>query len=304
MSRNPIARFLELSRSPFFVAIIVPALLGTALAWREAGAFDLPRFIVALLGLVAAHAGGNLFNDYFDFRLGADRANPYRGPFSGGSPHIVEGREPDRAFLRLALGSFAVALACGAWLAWVVDRGFGPIVVLALAGAFCGVFYTTPPLKFSYRGFGEVCIFLAFGVLPVAGAYYVQTGILTKSPFFLGLPPALLITNIIWINQFPDREPDAAAGKRHLVARLRPEEARWGYHGMAAAAFVLIAVFALQRGATWLLLGLAGLPPALAAALCLHRHCREPLALRPAQALTIAAHVASGLGLCAGVLLR
>lgn len=297
-------RFLRLSRSPFLTAIVTPVVFATALAYRDAGRVDGLRFLLTLVGLAAAHLGANLLNDYFDFRLGADLANPWRNRFSGGSPDIVEGREKAGVFLRWGLASLAVAAAAGAALAWQVDRGVGPVAWLALAGFACGFLYTAPPVKLVYRGLGEATIFLAFGVLPVWGTYYVQTGVLSARAFAAGLPLACLITNILWINEFPDHDADRAAGKRHLVVRLGLGASRFVYEALAAAAFLLIGAFsAAGVYGPWGLLGLAGLLPAGAAAAILHRRYRDPPALVPAQGLTIAAHLATGLLLTAGLLL-
>ncbi len=295
-------RFLELSRAPFFTAIITPGIFGAILAYRETGHISWLRFILTIVGLVAAHAGANLSNDYFDFRLGADLNNPNRNKFSGGSPHIVEGREKARTFLFFGLASFAVALGCGLALAWIVDRGIGPVIGLAALGFALAFFYTAPPLKLVYHGWGEPAIFVAFGLLPVLGAYYVQTGALSAWPLIAGLPLSFLITNILWINEFPDYASDRDAGKRHLVVRLGLSASRYVYHGMVLAAFALIAALSLDgRFGRWGLLGLGALPFAAGAAAILHRHFREPPALEKAQGLTIATHLATGLLLCVGL---
>jgi 1,4-dihydroxy-2-naphthoate polyprenyltransferase len=294
-------RFLVYARAPFLTAAVVPALLGAALAWHEVRAFDGLRFALALFGLALAHAGVNLSNDYFDFRQGADQNNRNRNRFSGGSPFMVEGTESPRRFLHYMLAAFALALACGIALAGLVDRGVGPVAWLMLAGFFGGFFYTAPPLRFAYRGVGEIFIFLCFGPLSVLGAYYVQTASLSWRAALLGVPIGLLITNVLWINQFPDAESDGAAGKRTLVVRLGLARARWGYHGMALAAGLTVTVLAV--GSYWMLLGLLAAPLIFRAGLTLHRHYEEPQALLPAMGQTVAAHLALGVLLTVALLL-
>jgi 1,4-dihydroxy-2-naphthoate polyprenyltransferase len=295
-------KFLIISRSPFFTAIAAPVIFATIVAWRDTGLFSGWLFLATLIGAVTAHAGANIFNDYYDFKLGADRNNPYRNKFSGGSPHMVMGWEKPSVFLTYGLLSFAVALVCGVLVAWKVDHRWGPIAWLALSGFACGFFYTASPFKLVYRGWGEVLIFIAFGILPVVGAYYVQTKELSPKAFLLGLPFALLVTNILWINEFPDYESDKAAGKRHMVVRLGLPVARFGFHAMLTAAFVLLLVFSFTPIlGRWGLIGTLGLLPALAAAVILHRHYDNPPALEKAQGLTILANLATGLLLCVGV---
>lgn len=296
-------RYLVLARAPFFTAIVIPVILATLLAWRETGRIDWVRFALALVGVVGAHAGANLMNDFYDFQLGADQINPNRNRFSGGSPHLVQGLEKPSVFFGLGVLSFSVACACGVALMWMVDRGFGPVAVIALAGFILAFFYTAPPLKLVYRGFGEFSIFLGFGLLPALGAYYVQTAALTWNALLIGVTPGLLITNILWINEFPDYESDKEVGKNHWVVRLGPAASRYGYYFFAAVAFAV--VFLLGFFPTigkWSWLGLLALPLNIGAALILHRHYLEPRVLEKAQGLTIAVNMIAGLLVAAGMI--
>ena len=297
-------RFLTISRAPFFSAVITPLIFGTALAFKAAGQVDWLNFFLCLAGLVAAHAGANIFNDYYDYKLGADRNNPHRNQFSGGSPHIVEGLEKASTFYRFGAASLAAAAIFGGLLAWRVDGGFGPIAWLMLAGFGIGFFYTAPPLKLAYRTLGELCIFLAFGPLPVIGVWYVQTGTLSWLPFAASIPLSLLITNIIFINEFPDYKSDRDAGKRNIVVRLGLAPSRYVYHAMSLAAFALIIFFSVGTlFGPWGIIGLAGLPTAVIAAKSLHRRFETPADLMQAQGLTIATHLLTGLLLSIGVVL-
>lgn len=296
--------YLVLARAPFLTASVVPVLLGTALAYRLKGAFRPLDFVLVLLGMVFAHLGVNLANDYFDFQQGADQNNQFRNPFSGGSPSLAEGRESPLRFLRLFLLSFALAALCGITLMVRVDRGIGPIFWIALAGFVSGFFYTAPPLKFVYRGLGELFIMLGFGVLPVLGTYYVQTGMLALEPVIAGAAVGLLTTNILYINQFPDYRSDKEAGKSTLVVRLGTARARFLYPIFLACAALFIALGpALFRFPLFYLAGLLALAPAVAAGAILMRYHGEPPRLLKGQALTIVTQLCTGLLLTVGVLL-
>jgi 1,4-dihydroxy-2-naphthoate octaprenyltransferase len=124
------------------------------------------------------------------------------------------------------------------------------------AGLAIGWAYSAPPLQLNSRGVGELCVATGF-LLVVAGADYAQRSALAPLSWLAGVPYALLVANILYINQFPDREADRASGKLHWVARLQPETAAWGY-----GLILLLAALALLGG---ILLGL--LPLAAAGAL-------------------------------------
>ncbi len=298
-------RYLELSRAPFFTAIITPVLMATALAWNTHDTIDWPVFLLTLLSLTAAHAGANLLNDYFDWRLGADQLNENRNKFSGGSPHIVEGKASASLFLWFGIASFAVCLASGLVMFFLCGQALLPLFLMGIAGIIIAVFYTAPPFKFSYRGLGEICIFAAFGILPVIGGYYVQTGEVTGWVIVACLPLAFLVTNIVYVNEFPDYESDREAGKRGLVVRLGTGRARYLYLLFALAAFAAVGWLAIASPfGGWTALGLVGLPLALAATAVLFKHAGEPPALLPAQGLTIVTHLLTGILLTVGLLLK
>ncbi len=298
-------RYLELSRAPFFTAIIVPVIFSTALAWRSQGEVNWLVFSLSLLSLVAAHAGANLLNDYYDWRLGADQLNRNRNRFSGGSPHLVEGKAKPSLFLGLGITSFAVSAGAGLATILLCGRALFPLALMGLAGLAIGFFYTAPPLKLAYRGLGELCIFLAFGILPVVGIYYLQAGEINSTVVLASLPLAFLVTNIILINEFPDYESDREAGKRQLVVRLGTGKARYLYLILVLASLGgIIWVCCASHYSGWMWLALGGLTLALVATVILFRHHREPGALIPAQSLTIAAHLLTGIMLTLGLLVK
>jgi 1,4-dihydroxy-2-naphthoate octaprenyltransferase len=100
----------------------------------------------------------------------------------------------------------------------------------------------------------------------------------------------LLVTNILFINQFPDRQADEKSGKRHWVVRLQPVVAARMYVGIGlAAAGVLMAAIVLGTLPPMSLFALAGTVPAISAARQLKLHATEPARLAPAIRSTLAA---------------
>ncbi len=299
-----ITRYLAYARAPFLTASVVPVFVGGALAYKVGADFSWLYFILTLSGMVFAHLGINLFNDYHDYLQGADQGNRRRSPFNGGSSHLVEGTEKPGTIFKMAVFSLAIAAAMGGALAFLVDGGIGPIFWLALFGFLGGFFYTAPPLKFAYRGAGEIAILLNFGVLPTMGAYYVQTGSLALAPAVAGVAIGFAITNVLWINQFPDRDSDMEAGKRTLVVRMGTRRASYMYLVFLAgsASFIALPSFWPALG-PYYALGLLGLLPSLAAAAILLRRHGDPSKLEKGQAFTILAHLAMGVLVTVGILI-
>lgn len=285
---NPIKRYLLATRPAFLTIALAGCLLGFATALETA--FSWPLALLTLFLAIATQAGVNVFNDYYDHLNGSDEANVDRlFPFTGGSRFIQNGVMSPRQTLLYALILFAGVIAGGLWL--IATRGAG-LFWIGFSGLLIGWAYSAPPLKLNSRGLGEVCVAAGF-LLIVAGADFVQRGALSLNPWLIGLPYALLVTNILYINQFPDRAADIQAGKLHWVARLPPATAARGYWLILAAA-VLALCWLVASG--WLpalaLVSLLAVLPALKAGRLLSEHAGEPAKLAPALQMTIvAAHL-------------
>ena len=298
--RNPVLRYVLATRPAFLSVTLVGCLLGIACASGAGVRVDSLSAVLTCLFAVVAHAGVNVLNDYFDARNGTDAQNTERVyPFTGGSRFIQNGILTERETGRFGYLLLACVVPAGLWLAF---NSSPQLLVLGFAGLVVGWAYSAPPLQLVCRGLGECAITIAWSLV-VMGADLVQRRMLAPEALVAGLAYALLVTNILFINQFPDERADEAAGKRTLVVRLRP--------GPARAVYTLIALLS----AMLLVLGVAGriLPkPALlallplllsaAAARALWLSGGKPANLGGAIRLTIPAALAFGLVL-AGALL-
>ena len=296
--------WLVITRAPFLTAILVPILIGAA--WVAYSGIVRPfpwtPFWLALFAGICLHVAANTFNDYFDWRSGTDPANNnYFLPYSGGSRSIELGLISEKALFRVALIALVISGALGLALALISGPG---VLLFGLVGALSAYFYTAPPLRLAARkGLGELLVGLNFGPLATAGTVYALTGRVTLADFLVGLPIGMLVTAILWINQFPDEEADRLTGKINLVVILGAKRARWGYLLLLVAAFglalLLLANGLLPLGA---LLILGGLPLAIYAGRIALREYNQRTLVR-ANAATIQLHLVSGLLMVAGLLL-
>jgi 1,4-dihydroxy-2-naphthoate octaprenyltransferase len=239
-------------------AAVAPVLVGTSLA-LGAGHFKALAFVAALLGAIFIQVGTNLSNDYSDARRGADtedRLGPVRVTAGG----LV----PPRQVLVATYVTFGLAVLCGVYLVYVAGW---ELIAVGAASILAGVLYTGGPRPYGYEGLGEVFVFLFFGIVAVAGSYYVQTRALPWQAFVCAVPVGLLASAILVVNNVRDVDTDRRAGKRTLAVRLGRERTRNLYAAMLALAFLCAPLpWLLGSMTAWLLLCWGALPLAVSVA--------------------------------------
>jgi 1,4-dihydroxy-2-naphthoate polyprenyltransferase len=238
--------WLMAARPRTLPAAVAPVLVGTSLALGD-GHFHPLAFVAALLGAIFIQVGTNLSNDYSDARRGADtedRLGPVRVTAGG----LV----PPGQVLVATYVTFGLAVACGAYL--IAVAGWALLAVGA-ASILAGVLYTGGPRPYGYEGLGELFVFLFFGIVAVAGSYYVQVQKLPWEAFVCAVPVGLLASAILVVNNVRDLETDRRAGKRTLAVRLGRERTRGLYVAMLVLAFATAPVAWWAGSMTaWLLL--------------------------------------------------
>lgn len=246
--------WLTATRPRTLPAAVAPVLVGTALAW-QAGRFDAWAAAICLGFALLIQIGTNFANDYYDFVKGADtavRVGPRRAVASG----WVTPAAMRHAMTAVFLAAFLLGLSLVAW--------GGPwLIVIGVASVLCGFAYTGGPYPLGYHGWGDVFVFLFFGLVAVGATYFVQAGWPLLGVWLLAVPVGLLATNILVANNYRDVETDTAAGKRTLVVRFGRGFARAQFSLSLFLAFALVPVAAWQlAGAWWLMLTWILLPEA------------------------------------------
>lgn len=201
-------------------AAIAPVLVATSLAGSDA---DFAMAGLALVVSLALQVGVNCANDYSDGIRGTDdnRVGPIRLVASG----IASAKSVKQA----AFISFAVAAVVGLVLALLTSLW---LVAVGAAAIYAAWTYTGSKRPYGYLGFGEISVFLFFGLVATVGSYYVQTQEITWQSFIVAIPMGCLACAILAINNLRDRAQDELVGKRTLAVRLGDSRARKLFIGL------------------------------------------------------------------------
>ena len=247
-------RWVAGARPRTLPAAVVPVAVGAACAVGEGGMIWW-RVAAALVVSLGLQVGTNYANDYSDGVRGTDTARV--GPVR----LVASGLAPPKAVKRAALLAFGVAALAGLALAIAV----GPVLLLVGAAAIAaGWFYTGGPKPYGYYGFGELFVFVFFGLVATAGTTYVVTERLTGLSVVAGAAVGALACALLVVNNLRDIPTDRAAGKKTLAVRLGDGPTRVLYQGLIAAAFIaaMVAAFVWRLPAALVLLAVPlGLRP-------------------------------------------
>ena len=228
-TRSGLRVWVLAARLPTLTAAVAPVAVGTGVAIGDDVAALGPA-LAALLGALAIQVGANLANDVSDFRRGADSETRI------GPPRVTQlGLLSERQVVAGMWTAFAAATLAGLYL--VAVAGW-PVVAVGLASIAAALAYTGGPWPFGYRGLGEVFTFVFFGLVAVAGTYYVQAEELTAGVLAATVPVGLTVTAILMVNNIRDIETDAAAGKRTLAVMIGRPRARWLFVATVASAYL------------------------------------------------------------------
>ncbi|MGO8877503.1 MAG: 1,4-dihydroxy-2-naphthoate polyprenyltransferase [Acidimicrobiales bacterium] len=216
---------------------VVPVLVGSAVASAQ-GHLIWWRSAAALVVSLALQVGVNYANDFSDGVRGTDtvRVGPVRLVAGGLAEPKAVRRAAWLSFLLAGLAGLALALVTSPWLLLV-----GAVSVAA------AWFYTGGPRPYGYAGFGEIFVFVFFGIVAVVGTAYVSLHRVTGLAVLAAVPVGLLAVSVLVVNNLRDIPTDALVGKRTLAVRLGESSTRWLYVACVAGAFVTAAALAADR---------------------------------------------------------
>ena len=296
----PVGRlWFQALRAPFLIASIIPVLVGALAAWQIRTAFNLPFFLLCLVGAIFIHLGANMANDAWDFRSRNDLYVHHLNPFAGGGRVLIRGVLNPTTHLAVALGFLGLGSLIGIYL--VTQVGL-PLLWIGIFGVAVAYSYVGPPLRLAHHGLGEIAVGIEFGPVTVLGTYFVLARAFDAPAIVLSVSLGILVAGILWINEVPDIQADATVGKLTMVVRLGIKRATRVFAGIVVAAYAVLVLGVVAAGLTpWALLGLLALPLAVKPVRGLRDAGPDPHALIPSNAGMIMATLATGILLLVGL---
>jgi 1,4-dihydroxy-2-naphthoate polyprenyltransferase len=227
---------LRATRPTFLSLTPVCVLIGIGAALQSHARISITDCVLVFIGALLAHISVNLLNEYDDFRSGLDSLT-VRTPFSGGSGSLP--LHPEAATATRMFGIITLLASGGIGLYFVIEKGV-TLLPLGLIGLLLVIAYT--PLL-TRRPL--LCLFapgLGFGPLMIMGSSFALCGAYTWVAAAASLPPLLLVSELLLVNQFPDIDADRQVGRRHLPIVIGRKRSAILFGIMILASFGAIAI--------------------------------------------------------------
>jgi len=286
--------WLRACRFHFVPTSVLPAVLGSIIAWSRFGEFHFCNFFLVIAGVAINHVGLNMIDDVFDYSHAVDTTHVNgKNPYTGGSGVLTEGSLPAGHVLAASAFCFLVTIIITIYLTIAVGW---LVLIFSMIGILSSVFYTMPPVRYGYRGFGELGLLINFGPVICLGAFYVQTKSLAMEPFVISFTLGFMMWSMIIINEIPDYEEDRRGGKLNLVARFGKKTGIILYVAGLIGAYGTILVSVLLGVAPFLvLIAFLTVPIAYSTCIVLKEQYSDRIGIIPANQAMIKVHAMTGM---------
>ena len=232
--RPDFRQWLQGARLRTLPLAIAPVVLGTASAiWRES--FDALLFGLTLVLAISIQVGVNFANDYSDGIRGTDQ-------YRVGPPRLTgSGAANPRSVLALALIFFGLAALAGVVVVVVSQEWW---LLLLGAGALIAAWtYTGGKTPYGYRGFGELVVFVFFGLVATVGTAYIQVGEIPWESWLTGSAAGFFASAVLLENNLRDIEQDTKADKRTLAVLIGKQSSRVTILVLLALPYLILGFF-------------------------------------------------------------
>lgn len=231
---SPLKIWITAVRPFAYPASITPVLLGVALSNWACFPVQWMYFAITLIGVVCFHTGANLLNDCYDYERGLDTE------ILSTSGALVRGWITKGQILTVAAIFLFIGMICGLVLVYYAGR---MVLWIGIAGTLISLGYTNPVFSLKYHGMGDIAIFVAFGLLPVFGAWWVQTQSFSWAPVLWSLPISCFTVGILHANNWRDIEMDIARNCRTLASRLGDRGSSVYYRMLMVMPYILVLIY-------------------------------------------------------------
>ena len=297
-------------RGNFLILSILLVAIGLSLSAHYikkagAGSFSVPEALFLIIGVVLTHTSVNLFNEYSDYKTGID-SNTQRTPFSGGSGMIQSGQTTPVAVNTAAWQTLFFAFIIGLYF---VIMSHWVLFIIMVIGALSIVYYTRYLARWLV---GELFAGLSLGSLVVVGTFIAMTGdssstfsdLFPMEVILVSIPPGILTSLLLFLNEFPDAEADRKGGRYHLVIWLGKKKASALYVAglILVYAFIIIAPL-LHAASYWVLIACGSIPFAVKAGITALRHYDDAPGLTQALGMNVVTVLSTDALLALGVLI-
>ncbi len=234
--------------------------MGCGLAWFY-GAFDYTVTILAIITATLIQIFSNFANDYGDSMKGTD--NKYRlGPTRTVQSGEISKTEMERGMMAvggLSLLSGFLLVYKGAW--HTSKAVFFIFIALGFLSLVAAYYYTAGKKSYGYSGFGDLFVFVFFGLMPVAGSFYLNAGFLPGEIFLPAVTIGFFSTGVLNLNNMRDFVNDRNSGKITIPVRIGKQKSRIYHSIMVLGGWILsVAFIFMVRKSLWQWLFLLSLP--------------------------------------------
>lgn len=306
--RNKFSLWLAQIRANFLILAVFLVLIGLAVAYKYQDInkeFVWIHGIMLILGVVCTHISVNLFNEYSDYKTKID-FKTYRTPFSGGSGILTEGLIKPHQVLTAAIVTFIMAFFIGLYFTFISHWS---ILILSFIGGLTILLYSG---FLARHMLGEFFSGLSLGTFVVVGTYIAMNAspamrlnqLLPAEVILISIPPGILTSLLLFLNEFPDMEADKAGGRNHMVIRFGFRKAAIIYiTGLLITFGTIVMTPILGYSSYWLYIALIPLPLAVRASIVAFNYKGDIPTIVPALANNVITVLGVDLLLAVGVFL-
>ncbi|WP_431027624.1 1,4-dihydroxy-2-naphthoate polyprenyltransferase [Lysinibacillus sp. LZ02] len=287
----------HLTRPHTLTASFVPVFLGTTIALTVDGeTINFLLFFAMLIASMLIQAATNMFNEYYDYKLGLDNENSVG---IGGT--IVRHGVAPSTIMAIALSFYGIAVLLGIYICAMSSWW------LAAVGLVCmliGYLYTGGPYPIAYSPFGELVSGVVMGMGIVLIAFFIQTNTVTLEAILLSVPSMILVGAIMLSNNIRDIVGDTEGGRKTMAILVGRNNAVYILSLFFIVSYLWILGLVIIEDITyWALIVLFSIPKPIKA-IDIFRHKKEPIEVMPAMKFTAQTNTIFGFLLAVGLLIN